>query len=138
MVRVDQDRRQPGPLDPLQLRLVLEHPAQDMPQPSERGAEIVTAASGGKPYRVKLHDKKPALDAIAELPPAEREAFMLVAWDGLTTAEAAEVLAAKRAQVHQRTWPVEHRFAADRDLAGGRRIDQRHRGDALLGGALPE
>jgi hypothetical protein len=28
-------------------------------------AEIVTAATGGKPYRVKLHDKKPALDAIA-------------------------------------------------------------------------
>ena len=28
-------------------------------------AEIVTGASGGKPYRVKLHDKKPALDAIA-------------------------------------------------------------------------
>jgi hypothetical protein len=28
-------------------------------------AEIVTAATGGKPYRVRLHDKKPALDAIA-------------------------------------------------------------------------
>jgi hypothetical protein len=28
-------------------------------------AEIVTAASGGKPYRVKLHGKKPSLDAIA-------------------------------------------------------------------------
>jgi hypothetical protein len=28
-------------------------------------AEIVEAAATGKPYRVKLYDKKPALDAIA-------------------------------------------------------------------------
>ena len=41
----------------------------------------------------------------------------------------AEVLAAEGAQVHQRLWPVHHRLAADGDLAGGRRIDQRHRGE---------
>ena len=38
-------------------------------------AEIVAAATTGKPYRVKLHDKKAALDAIARylgmLPPAK-------------------------------------------------------------------
>jgi hypothetical protein len=41
-------------------------------------AEIVTSAGGGKPYRVKLHDKKPALDAIARYigmtPPATKPA----------------------------------------------------------------
>src|SRR4051812_9128116 len=41
-------------------------PSKDLTDDEAAGvAEIVTAASGGKPYRVKLHDKKPALDAIA-------------------------------------------------------------------------
>jgi phage terminase small subunit len=41
-------------------------PSKDLSDESAAAvAEIVTAASGGKPYRVTLHDKKPALDAIA-------------------------------------------------------------------------
>ena len=41
-------------------------PSQDLTDDDAAAvAEIVTASDGGKPYRVKLHDKKPALDAIA-------------------------------------------------------------------------
>ena len=40
----------------------------------------------------------------------------------------AEVLAAEGAQVHERTRSIQHGLAADGDLAGGRRIDQRDRG----------
>ena len=39
----------------------------------------------------------------------------------------AQMLPAKGAQIHQRPCAVHHEFAADADLARGRRIDQRHR-----------
>lgn len=41
----------------------------------------------------------------------------------------AEVLAAEGAQVHKRTRSIQHGLAADGDLAGGRWIDQRDRGE---------
>lgn len=58
------------------------------------------------------------LDAIAELPPSEREAFMLVAWDGLDVRRAAKAAACStgtfRVRLHRARRRLKDQIGAQR------------------------
>jgi RNA polymerase sigma-70 factor, ECF subfamily len=57
------------------------------------------------------------LAALAALTPAERDAITLVAWDGLSAEEAANVLGCSRAAFYVRVHRARHRLAATLGLA---------------------
>ncbi|GAB1644209.1 RNA polymerase sigma factor [Krasilnikovia sp. MM14-A1259] len=90
---------------------------QDRLQRAERLAEPAPAADAAVLHRADV------LAALAALTDAEREALLLVAWDGLTPAEAARVVGCATATFHVRL------FRARRRLRHGDR-DAPHRGVA--------
>jgi len=59
------------------------------------------------------------LAALAELPPAEREAITLLAWEGLTPEEASVVLGCSRAAVYLRVHRARRRLAAQLGAPSG-------------------
>jgi RNA polymerase sigma-70 factor, ECF subfamily len=62
--------------------------------------------AGGPPAKAAV------LAAVAALPPAERDAITLIAWDDLTAAEAAIVLGCSRATFYVRLHRAKQRLAA--------------------------
>ena len=72
---------------------------------ADRVALLGSVAAGGVDAGVLADERAEALTALASLPEQQREALLLVAWDGLTPAQAARVLGIKpgalRVRIHR-------------------------------------
>jgi RNA polymerase sigma-70 factor (ECF subfamily) len=76
---------------------------------------VVTPADAESPATEATAPTGDVLRALASLSPAEREAITLVAWDGLTPAEAATVLGCSRAAIYVRLHRARSRVARHLD-----------------------
>ena len=66
-----------------------------------------------------LGDREHVLTALSMLRPGDREALLLIAWDGLTTPEAAKVMRCSSRTFSVRLHRAKGRFAKQLAIAGG-------------------
>ncbi len=78
----------------------------------QRLALLNDSAFAGPDASVTATERTEALAVLAAMPEAEREAMLLVAWEGLTTAQAAEVLGCRPGTLRMRLHRARSRIEA--------------------------
>jgi DNA-directed RNA polymerase specialized sigma24 family protein len=80
-----------------------------------RRAALNALLHAGAPSRAN-HEERPALlEALAALPPADRDVLTLTAWEGLSAAEAGVVLHCSEGAIHTRLHRARARLRAELD-----------------------
>ncbi|MDP3893588.1 RNA polymerase sigma factor [Nocardioides sp.] len=82
----------------------------------QRLALLDKASYAGPDASVTATQRAEALAVLAAMPEADREALLLVAWEGLTTAQAAEVLGCRAGTLRMRLHRARARIEASPDL----------------------
>ncbi len=112
-------RRIPNPALPWLLAVALGHVRNELRSERrqrglhERFALLEACAASAPDAAVTAEERTVALQALAGLPPADREALLLVAWDGLTTDQAAAVLGCRPGGLRTRLHRARQRLGSD-------------------------
>ncbi len=90
----------------------------------QRLALLEASAFAGLDVSVTATDRAEALSTLAAMPDGDREALLLVAWDGLTTEQAAEVLGCRpgtlRMRLHRARVRIEAALSTNGIVANAR------------------